>query len=88
MRKKILFMVINMNIGELKKLLNMISEIPKDQYDITIFLLEEYGGFSNYIPAGVEVKYFHGYKDIKDIFNEPPQLTALKLFKKGKIIKR
>lgn len=87
MRKKLLFMTINMNVGGTEKaLLNMLTEIPKDKYDITIFLLEEYGGFSNCIPDGVQVEYFHRYKDIKEILNNPPQLTALKLFKKGRII--
>lgn len=46
MKKKIIFMVINMNIGGTEKaLLNMVAEIPKDKYDITILMLEEKGVF-------------------------------------------
>lgn len=42
MKKKILFMVINMNIGGTEKaLLNMVAEIPKDQYEVTILMLEK-----------------------------------------------
>ena len=39
-------MIINMNVGGTEKaLLNMIAEMPKDQYDVTILMLEKYGGF-------------------------------------------
>ncbi|MGO4496764.1 glycosyltransferase [Paenibacillus sp. 2RAB27] len=88
MKKKLLFMAINMNVGGTEKaLLNMLSEIPKDKYDITIYLLEEYGGFLNFIPSGVQIEYFKNYKDIKETLNNPPQKTALNYFKKGKFIK-
>jgi glycosyltransferase involved in cell wall biosynthesis len=88
MKKKMLFMLINMNIGGTEKaLLNMINEIPKDKYDITIFMLEKYGSFLKLIPSEVKVKYFTGYQNIKDLLNKPPQLMSCHLLKKGKIIK-
>ncbi|MFJ7728158.1 glycosyltransferase [Neobacillus sp. NPDC097160] len=88
MKKKMLFMLINMNIGGTEKaLLNMINEIPKDKYEVTIFMLEEYGGFLNYIPSNVKVEYFIGYESIKDLLNKPPQLMSYHLLKKGKILK-
>ncbi|MCL7746078.1 glycosyltransferase [Halalkalibacter alkaliphilus] len=88
MKKKIIFMVKNMNIGGTEKaLLNMIAEMPIDEYDITIFMLEEYGGFLNDIPSSVNVEYFNGFKEIKDALNNPPLLTAKSLLKKGKVIK-
>ena len=63
MKTKIVFMLINMNVGGTEKaLLNMISEMPKDQYDITILMLEEYGGFLNAIPEYVHVEYLKGYR--------------------------
>jgi hypothetical protein len=35
MKKKVLFMIINMNIGGTEKaLLNMINEMPNDKYEI------------------------------------------------------
>ena len=59
MKKKLLFMVINMNVGGTEKaLLNMISEIPKKEYEITILMLEKYGGFLDSIPEGVKVDIF------------------------------
>ncbi|EGT0691958.1 glycosyltransferase [Clostridium perfringens] len=88
MMKKILFMLINMNIGGTEKaLLNMISEMPRDKFDITILMLEEYGGFLKYIPNDVNIKYLKYYKEIKNIINNPPQYTAKSLIKKGRFIK-
>lgn len=85
--KKILFMCINMNIGGTEKaLLNMISEMPRDEFDITILMLEEYGDFLEYIPKDIKVKYLNYYKEIKNILNVPPQYTAKSLIKQGKVI--
>ncbi|MCR2822023.1 glycosyltransferase [Lederbergia panacisoli] len=87
MKKKIIFMLINMNIGGTEKaLLNMINEMSSHKYDITIFMLEEYGGFLEYIPPRVKVKYFNEYDTIKSLINQPPHLMSLQLFKNGKII--
>ncbi len=88
MRKKVIFMVINMNIGGTEKaLINMINEFPTDRYEITVFMLEEYGGFLRFIPSGVNLKYFTGYQNIKDQLNKPPHLISMQLLKKGRVIK-
>ncbi|WP_002146226.1 glycosyltransferase [Bacillus cereus] len=88
MKKKIVFMVITMNIGGTEKaLLNMIAEIPKGKYDITILMLEEQGGFLDCIPDGVRVKYVENYKDIKAMLNHPPQETICRLVKNRKWLK-
>jgi glycosyltransferase involved in cell wall biosynthesis len=87
MKKKILFMVINMNVGGTEKaLLNLIEGIPKEKYDITILMLEDYGGFLKYIPEGVHVEVLNKYKDIKHILNNPPIVTAIDLLKSGKVL--
>jgi glycosyltransferase involved in cell wall biosynthesis len=88
MKKKILFMLINMNVGGTEKaLLNMVSEIPSAEYDITLLMLEEYGGFLNSIPSHVQIKYLNNYKNIKKILNIPPHIAAYDLFRSGKLIK-
>jgi glycosyltransferase involved in cell wall biosynthesis len=88
MKKKILFMIINMNVGGTEKaLLNMIHEIPEEEYDITVLMLEKYGGFLNSIPSHVHIKYLNGYRDIKHILNQPPHLTAVNFLKEGKVIR-
>ena len=85
--KKILFMCINMNIGGTEKaLLTMLKEMDSSKYDITLLMLEEYGGFLNEIPSYVKLKYVDEYKIIKPFINEPPRLLAKKLIKNKKYL--
>ncbi len=87
MKKKIVFMVINMNIGGTEKaLLNMINEMPKDQYEITILMLEKYGEFLDAIPKEVKVEYLEDYAAYKQLLNKPVKTTIVELIKKGKIV--
>ncbi|WP_226038114.1 glycosyltransferase [Aquibacillus saliphilus] len=88
MKIKIVFMVINMNIGGTEKaLLNMIEEMPRDQYEITILMLEKYGGFLESIPSRVNAEYLDEYFEMKDELNKPPKTVALNLIKKGQFVK-
>ena len=81
-------MCINMNIGGTEKaLLTMLNEMDRRKYDITLFMLEEYGGFLNQIPDGIKVMYLKEYKTLKKFINDPPQLVAKELIKNRKIIK-
>lgn len=80
-------MCINMNVGGTEKaLLTMLNEIDSSKYDVTLFMLEEYGGFLSEIPSFVKVKYFNKYGDIKPFIKEPPQLLAKKLIKDKKYL--
>lgn len=75
-------MCINMNIGGTEKaLLTMLNEIDDSKYDITLLMLEEYGGFLNEIPSFVKVKYVDEYKSIKPFVNEPPKILIKRLIK-------
>lgn len=86
--KKVLFMCINMNIGGTEKaLLTMLNEMDSSKYDITLLMLEEFGGFLNEIPSYVKVKYVDGFKETKPFTKEPPQLLAKELIKSKKYIK-
>lgn len=86
--KKLLFMCINMNIGGTEKaLLTMLNEIDSSKYDITLLMLEEYGGFLNEIPSFVKVKYVNEYKDIKPLIKEPPKLLAKELIRNRKYLR-
>lgn len=86
--KKILFMAINMNIGGTEKaLLNLISQISKYEYEVTLLLLEEYGGFLEFIPENIKVEYLEDYEDIKQILNSPPLITIKQYLKNRKFIK-
>lgn len=88
MKKKILFMLINMNVGGTEKaLLNMLTEIPREKYEITVLMLEKYGGFLDCIPDDVYVEYVQGYDKIRDLVNKPPRFMALNYLNKGKILR-
>lgn len=87
MKKKIIFMCINMNIGGTEKaLLNMISEISLKEYEVTILMLEKYGGFLGDIPKGVKVRYLKDYKEIKPLLNNQPLHVSKKLLCECKVI--
>lgn len=47
--------------GEEKSLLSLLSIIPREEYDITIFMLEKKGGFSEYVPEWVKVEESQKY---------------------------
>ncbi|WP_456277305.1 glycosyltransferase [Bacillus sp. AK128] len=84
MKKKILFMVINMNIGGTEKaLLNMIAEIPRDKYDITVFMLEEKGGFLKSLPSHVNIRVLDNYTDIKWKIEKSPRILAEEFLTSG-----
>src|SRR3954469_2905945 len=69
-------MLSSMNIGGVEKsLLSLLSEMPRNEYDITILLLEKKGGFLGYIPDWVKVEEVDWYKSIKPIIMQPPQQT-------------
>lgn len=85
--KRIIFMMINMNVGGTEKaLLNLLNNIDKNQYKVTILMLEKKGGFLNDIPDWVEVKVVNEYEALRELLNDPPQKVALKLIKSGKVI--
>src|SRR5690625_2463982 len=88
MKKKVIFMIINMNVGGTERaLLNMITEMPKEEYDITILMLEKYGGFLESIPVHVHKEYLNGYQDMKKILHKPPREVIINCSKKGNLIK-
>ncbi|WP_445381953.1 glycosyltransferase [Robiginitalea sp. IMCC43444] len=78
MKKSILFMIHNMNIGGTEKsLLSLISNMPQDDYDITLLLLQYEGGYLNSIPDWVKVETLEGFSRMKSIIYEPPLKNIL-----------
>lgn len=81
-------MVINMNIGGTEKaLLNLITEIPKDKFEITVLMLEKRGGFLHAIPSEVRVDYVKDYPAIKRRLNHSPLEIVVEKIRSGKLIK-
>lgn len=69
-------MLSSMNIGGVEKsLLSLLSEMPRNEYEITILLLEKKGGFLEYIPDWVKVEEVNWYQTIKPIIMQSPQQT-------------
>lgn len=82
MKKKIIFMVINMNIGGTEKaLLSMIDEVNKEEWEVTILTLERLGDFLDEIPKWVTVKEVEEYKDLKTYIQNPPLAMVKELIK-------
>lgn len=86
--KKIIFMIINMNLGGTEKaLLNMINEVPANDYEITIIMLEKYGSLLENIPTYVKIKYVDEYLKIKPLLNNTPKEIIKKNIKNKEFIK-
>ncbi|MEG1003860.1 MAG: glycosyltransferase [Clostridium sp.] len=86
--KKIIFMIINMNLGGTEKaLLNMIDEIPINDYEITILMLEKYGALLEDIPPYVKVKYLDEYERIRPLINNSPKSVIENHIENREVIK-
>lgn len=88
MKKRIIFMIINMNIGGTEKaLINMITEMQRDKYDITVLMLEKYGDLFEHLPEDINIEYVKGYMNIKDLLAIPPLQVSLNLVNQRKFKK-
>lgn len=57
MRKSVLFMLISMNVGGTERaFLNMLHELPEEEYEITVLLLQKKGGLYQELPKHVIVR--------------------------------
>lgn len=71
--RRIIFVCINMNIGGTEKaLLELLGQMSLEENDITLLMLEQYGGFLDKIPSGIKVKYLKGYESIKPLIKRAP----------------
>ena len=88
MKQKILFMMIDMNVGGTEKaFLNLVSEIDFTKYDVTLLLLEEKGGFLKDVPNEVQIETLENYEQIKDEIMLPPLVCAKKAMHIKKYLK-
>ena len=71
--QKVLFAVKNMNVGGVEtSLLSLLNTIDRNEYEVDLLLLEEYGDFLDAIPHWVNVIICKDYAAIKDEVNLPP----------------
>jgi len=84
--KKVLFALNNMNIGGTEKaFLNYVETLSEDEYDITLLLLEESGGFLPYVPKRVHIQSVREWKIMKTEILDPPLQVAEKYLRSGRI---
>lgn len=88
MKKRVLFVLNNMNIGGTEKAcLNMLDTLSPDEYDVTLLLLEESGGYMEYIPSHVRVETIDGYHRMKPEIMDPPLRIVKGYMRAGKVVK-
>lgn len=85
MRKKIVFILINMNMGGTEKaFLNLVEEIDRTEYEVDLLLLEKRGEFIEEVPKWIKIKRLNGYEKIKEELNLSPKENIKKYIKKRK----
>ncbi|MES5939887.1 MULTISPECIES: glycosyltransferase [unclassified Bacillus cereus group] len=86
--KRVLFMVSSMNIGGVEKsLLSLLSVIPKEQYDVTVLMLEKRGGFLKQLPSWVKIEEVTWFENIKPKIMQPTKKTINEYFENTRYIK-
>ncbi|MUV36900.1 putative glycosyltransferase [Lentibacillus sp. JNUCC-1] len=86
--KKVLFMLSRMNAGGVEKsFLSLLTQFPKDRYDITLVLLEKRGVFLQLVPNWVKIEEAAWFDDIKPVIMQPPQQTIKHYMKSGQFLR-
>lgn len=84
--KKIFFLLYSMNVGGVEKaLLELVSLIPLDRYEVHVGLLKKEGGFLQFLPNEVIIHEIDCYSDFLLLLNDPPLRNIRIMFKKGMI---
>lgn len=87
MKKKIMILIYNLNIGGTEKaLLNMLEIMDQNMYDVDVYLLEKKGGFLNELPEWVNLKIIDDYQHIASWIMDAPWLVIKKLISNHKFI--
>lgn len=88
MKKKLLFVLNDMNIGGTEKaFLNLVDEIPPEENDVTLLLLKKSGGFLDMVPEWVRVEEIPGYDEMKAEILDPPLPIVKKYLLSGKFLR-
>ena len=88
MKKKVLFMLNDMNVGGTEKaFLNLVDTMSPEEYDVTLLLLRRWGGFLDAVPDWVKVETIEGYDLLVREMNAPPFVVAKERIKEGKALR-
>jgi len=86
MKKKVLFVLINMNLGGTERsLLNLIAALP-DEIEIDVLLLEEEGELQNEFPENINLKTIENQEQINEFIQIGCRRFAFNELRKGNLI--
>ena len=86
MKKKVLFMLNDMNVGGTEKaFLNLVDTMSPEEYEVTLLLLRRWGGFLDDVPSWVKIETIDGYDRLKREIMDPPLPIVKDYLKKGKL---
>ena len=77
-----------MNIGGVEKsLLNLLSVLPREKYDIHVGLVHQEGGLLAYLPSDVTIHHIYDIQEHWDELKNPPLQTIKTYIQAGRLIK-
>lgn len=86
MKKKVLFMLNDMNVGGTEKaFLNLVDTMSPEEYEVTLLLLRRWGGFMDAVPDWVKVETIENYDLLEREIMDPPLPIAKEYIKCGKL---
>lgn len=86
MKKKVLFMLNDMNVGGTEKaFLNLVDTMSPEEYDVTLLLLRRWGGFMDAVPEWVHVETIDNYALLEREMKDAPLAVAKDYIKSGKL---
>ena len=77
-----------MNVGGVEKsLINLLSVLPQERYDVHVGLVHPEGGFLPFLPTGVSLHHVTDISNHWDELNKPPLHTIFDYLLSGRILK-
>ena len=87
-KKKVFFLLYSMNVGGVEKsLVNLLSILPRERYDIHVGLVHQEGGLLAYLPSDVVIHSISDIQEHWDDLKNPPLQTIKTYAQKGQYIK-
>lgn len=77
-----------MNVGGVEKsLINLLSVLPREKYDIHVGLVHQEGGLLPYLPSDVTIHHISDIQEHWDELKNPPLYTIKTYIQTGRLIK-
>ena len=87
-KKKIFFLLYSMNVGGVEKsLVNLLSALPREKYDIHVGLVRQEGSLLSYLPSDVTIHHISDIQEHWDELKNPPLQSIKSYIQTGRLIK-